>query len=560
MGNFPARFTSFLRDLKRRRVFRLAAFYLAGAWTVVVIVATLIPLGLSPVIGRWIALGLTAGFPVALVLSWHFDLTAKGIVRSARRPDLRSLLAQEDRIGIAVLPLLDLSEGGDAGHLADGIAEEVLNALARVDGLRVAARTSSFAYRGRDRDVRRIGEKLGVDYVLEGGVRRAGDRIRVRAQLVRVEDACHVLSEMYERDLDDVFGVQVDVARAIATALERRLTVSELVPVRAPAPEAYAAYLEGLHHVASRTPDALAQAKRHFERAIESDAAFAPAHAALAEAVALLGDAGALPARAAYSRAKASARRAIELDETLAASHAVLGFARTLDWDWTGVERHYERALELDPDHARARHWFALHLTAAGRLDDAITQAEVALELDPGSLAVAGVLAALHYYARQPDRALALTAQVLGESPRNVHAQLTAGLAHAQRGAFAEARDTLRAAMLHAGGAQAVLITALGHVHASAGDDGEARSALARLEALAAEAPVSPFCRASLHAALGDHDAALHWLERGRAERDGWMLAVRVHPWLDPVRGEPRFTDLLRNMGWAVSPGDVIAA
>jgi TolB-like protein/predicted Zn-dependent protease len=557
MGARSARVSTLIADLKRRRVFRLAAFYTAGIWTLVVVVATLIPLGLPADAARWVVLVAIGGFPVALVLGWYFDFTPGGVRLTPPRPDLAAVFADGTDVGIAVLPLLDLSEAGDAANLADGIGEEVRNALARVDGLRVVARTAALAHRGRDRDPRPIGRELGVDYVLDGGVRRSGDRLRIGLQLVRVDDGVQTLSEMYERDLDDVFGLQEDVARAIARVLERKLAGDSTAV--APIPEAYAAYLEGLHHLGLRTPTALREAQERFDLAVTADVAFAPAHAALAETLALLGDVGVVPARAAYERAKAAARCAVELDDALPAAHAVLGFARTLDWDWSGVERHFLRALELDGDNARARHWYALYLTAEGRVGEAVTQAEAAHAQDPGSTAIAGVLAGLYCYAYRPERALAFASRILAAAPTDIHARLIAALAHEQRGELDPARQALRQAMLE-GGPRPVLVAAMGHVQATAGRPDEARAALARLDDMASDEQVPPFCRAALHVVLGEADNAFLWLERGRAERDGWMLAVRAHPWLEPIRGDERYRDLIRSMGWPVSDEDEIAA
>ncbi|HUF50423.1 MAG TPA: tetratricopeptide repeat protein [Longimicrobiales bacterium] len=539
-------------DLKRRRVLHLAFIYIAAGWLVIQVADTLESHVLSSGVARGIIYIVLAGFPIALVLAWFFDISLSGIRLTP--PLLQSLTNGE--ASLAVLPFRAAERA--SASLADGMTEEVLTALTRVAGVRIAARGG--AVPGDDaRDLRSIGDALGARYVLEGTVRRDGERIRITTQLTDVVDGRRLLVETFDRAAADVYGVQVEVAQATARALRTRLGAARSKTGHVPDPEAYTRYLDGLHHLTQRTPATLTSAQRCFEDAIARDPAFGPAHARRAETLALLGDMGVLPPQVALPDAMEAARTAIELDESDADAHAALGFASTLSWEWSRVEASFQRALSLNPHHAAAHHWFALYLCAHGRLQEAVQHAESAHALAPDA-SVSGALAALYYYAGRHDRALALAARLLATSDDNVYARVVAALAHEQRGELAEARHAVQQAMLRAGPADPFLITTHGHILAAAGDATGARAALDRLARIAETRPVSSFCRAALHTALDERDAAFTWLERGRGERDGWLLALLVHPWLEPLRRDVRFRALATGMGLDAGRAELSAA
>jgi TolB-like protein/Tfp pilus assembly protein PilF len=543
-------------DLKRRKVYRVAAAYGAVAFVLGQTAAFVFPaLHLPDRSLTVLVVLLILGFPLALVLSWAFDLTPEGL----RRTPPRALVSPSDdgAASVAVLPFVPMgSEDGDEAF-CDGLTEEILNGLAGVDGLRVVSRTSSFAFKGRDRDIREIARSLDADAVLEGSVRRGGGGVRVTAQLIRGSDGFHLFSETYDRPLDDPVAVQEELSRAVTHALRR--TLVEPADGLGPAGDTEVAdeVERGRELLARRTPDAIEEARELFRGAVERAPDLAPAHAGLAEALALLADMGTVSPSKAFPAALAAARRAVELDEGLARAHAVLGFTRVLAWDWKGVERHFRRALELDPESVPARRWHSLYLSAMGRLPEAIREAEEVLRLEPGSAGAHVGLSALHYCARQPARALECCDRALELEPGALFPRVLAGMVHGDRGDHARAKAELKEAMARDGTEDPLLAAALARVHAAAGDEPGARALLSRLAAPARGGRGSGFLLAAVHGALGRGDEAFKALEEAVSSRDGWLLALKVHPWMDELRSDGRFAEVLRSVGLADgSPGE----
>ncbi len=326
-----------------------------------------------------------------------------------------------EQASIAVLPFRNLSADPDTEYFADGITEEIINALSRVEALHVAARTSSFAFKAKDQDVRAIGDRLNVASILEGSIRQAGRRIRVTAQLVSVRDGYQHWSARYDRNLEDVFAVQEEIASAITEALTARLVTQAAVRVpRAADIEAYTLYLKGRYQWNKRTNEAMRQAIGLFEQALEKDPLYAPAHAGIADCYALLGWVafGALPPREAFPRAEEAAKRALALDETLAEAHNTLGWTRLVyGWDWREAEQRFRRALELNPRYATAHSWYGLHLVWTGRAAEASREAEQALALEPLSLIIHTLAGWVFYFAGRMDESIDLYRRALELDP-----------------------------------------------------------------------------------------------------------------------------------------------
>jgi TolB-like protein len=538
-----ARASAVLGDLQRRHVFRVAVFYLAGAWGLVQVVETVIPLFLptaADTLARAFVVVAVAGFPLALFLGWRFDLTHEGI-----RPT-PSLRARASDASVAVLPFKDLSSGRDLGHIADALTEELLHALAAIEGLRVASRTSAFAYRDRDEDIREIAGALGVAHVLEGSVRRSGERIRVTAQLIRASDGCHLFSRTFEGLAAHVPHLE-DRARSLAQQIQRAMVSGSQRVLQDDSAQMLARADATL---SSRRVQDIESARATYQRLLEQNPSAAEAHAGLAESLALLGDLGALAREPAFRSAQESARRALELNPELGRGHAALGFARVLAWEWDGAERNFVRALELEPDRASTHHRFSLFLTAAGRPAEAHAEAERALRLEPDSSIYSSAVAGLLYYNRRYVEALDACAAILDERPDDLYARLVLALTHEQLGDYRSARDATKQAMVAAGAATALLTIVLAHIEASAARSFEAR---ALRDQCAATAGVD-FGRAGLHAVLNDVDAAFESLRRALDERDGWLLSLQVHPWIDPLRGDARYTDLVTAMRMPRAP------
>jgi TolB-like protein/Tfp pilus assembly protein PilF len=453
--------------------------------------------------------------------------------------------------GIAVLPFVNASPDPENEYLSDGITDELIDALAKVEGLRVASRTSVFALKGKPQDVRAIGALLGAAWVLEGTVRRAGDRLRITAQLTSTEDGGLLWSQRYDRTLEDVFAIQEEIARTIVETLRATSFADLAGPVAkryTQSIEAYGLYLKGRYAWNKRTQEGITEAIRYFEEAIAEDPRYAPAYAGLSDAYALELDYRSIPVAEGFARAKEYARNALELDETVAEAHTSLGWVLFVyDWDWDGAAQELTRAIELDPRYPTGHQWLAFFLAAMGRLDDAVVECHTALELDPGSVSIRRSMGWVYYYARRYDQARYHLSRAIAMNPTAAENYRVVALALAQQGQWAEAERMIREAMALPATEPYTLAT-LGYVLARAGRRGEAEDVLADLEARGRTGYVSAVAFATVHLGLEQWQRALDWAERAYEERRGWLAYLKVNALVDPLRGEPRFEALLKKM------------
>jgi serine/threonine-protein kinase len=452
-------------------------------------------------------------------------------------------------MSVAVLPFVDLSPQGDRAYLGDGMTEELLNALARIPGLHVAARSSSFQFRDPGVDVRLVGERLGVDAVVEGSVRLEGSQLRVTAQLIEAKDGYHLWSDQFDRRVEDVFAVQEEIARTVARALGARLgrtTPDTLVRRFTESPHAYDLYLRGRHAWNARTTDGMWSALRAFEEAVTVDPAYAAAYAGLADTWQLLPDYGNVNARQGLARAKTAALRAIALDSTLAEAHASLGaLLDDYDRDRAGAERAYRTAILLNPAYATARQWLAIHLADEGRHDEAAAEMERARRLDPLSRIINSAVGAIRYFARDNASAIAEYRAVVDQAPDFALGWALMGRVYLVQGSVDSAVATLERSVRLSGGDpsyQAVYAAAL----AASNRLAEARTLAHSVRDAKPEGYV-PYCElASAFIYLGDFDTALSLFERGFDERDPAVKHMAVEPLYDRIRGHERFQALLR--------------
>ncbi len=452
---------------------------------------------------------------------------------------------------IAVLPFVNASPEAENEYLSDGITDELIDALAKISGLRVSSRTSVFALKGKPLDVRAVGALLGVSVVLEGSLRKAGDRLRITAQLTSTDDGRLLWSQRYDRKLVDVFAIQDEIAATIVNTLRATMfaDLSEYVPRRYTENiQAYGLYLKGRFAWNKRTQEGVAEAVEYFEQAIKEDAGYAPAYAGLADSYALDVDYRSIPVADAYGRAKQYARKALELDESLPSAHASLAWTLFIyDWQWEEAEREFRRAIELNPRYASAHQWFAFLLAARGQFDAALVEGHTAIELDPASVSARRAIGWVYYYARRYDRAREHLARAIEMNPMAVESYRMLGSTLALQGETADAERVLRDA-LSLPGAGAYTKATLGWLVGRSGKRAEAEQLLRELEAAQQLGYVSPVAFAILHIGLGNLPQALDWAEHAHAERRGWLAYVNVNPIFDPLRHEPRFQSLIDKM------------
>ncbi|MGA2263375.1 MAG: protein kinase [Acidobacteriota bacterium] len=452
---------------------------------------------------------------------------------------------------LAVLPFANLSADKENEYFSDGLAEEIINALTRLPGLRVIARTSSFSFRGKEVDVRKIGAELNVENILEGSVRKAGNRIRVTAQLVSAADGYHHWSERYDREMTDVFAIQDEITAAIVQSLKIELLKAPHSADRGPANfEAYNECLKGRHCLNRRIKEDLLRSVRFFERALVLDPKYAPAYSGLADSYNILGagDYAVLPPGEAFPKAKQAAIRALEIDPSLADAHTALGWAETVyDWDWSGGERHYLRAIELNPGYATAHHWYGLHLAVRGRFDEAVVEMATARHLDPLSPIVNSDVAWVLHRARRYDEAIAQCRHTLELEPSFSVAHWNLGQSLREKGMLADAVAEFERADELSGGSP-VFRAALAHALALSGKRDQALEILEEFRSQSRTRFVAPHAMALIHIGLGDREQALQWLERAYEERSDFVIEANVDPVLDPLRNDPRFRELMQRL------------
>lgn len=457
---------------------------------------------------------------------------------------------------VAVLPFE--SPGGDpeGEYFAHGVGEEIRNALSAVPGLRVTSRTSSARYAGAGGQLPRIAAELGVGSVLEGAVRRSGDRVRVTVQLVDAREDRQIWSKTYDRALtvENLFAVEEEIARSVAAALEVRLTGEDrLVPGEPVSLEAHDLYLLGLHHWNRRTGPELRRAIGFFRRAIEGEPGYALAHAGLANSYVLLPLYAGVPPDSAMPLAKRAARRALGLDERLAEAHAALAFARTVhDWDWEAAEEGFRRALELRPSYATAHEWYGLLLDATGRHEEAGRHVRRALELDPHSLIINEVLGLHHLFGGRLEAAVEQLERTLEIQPEFPLGLMYLAEAYLLAERYGEARRTLRrwAGLTGADPEEAAAVVD------GIADPARRDRALAALAELEEAGALAPFRLAQLSALLGAREAALARLGRAHRERDFLVFLAAADPGLAGLGEEPEFREILRAMRLTGRDGD----
>jgi TolB-like protein/Tfp pilus assembly protein PilF len=465
----------------------------------------------------------------------------------ATRGDMTGPTAAQAASSIAVLPFADMSPGGGQEYFGDGITEELINALTKLEGIGVVSRTSAFAYKGQNLDIREIGRRLEVGNVLEGSIRVAGDRLRVTARLVDVENGIDLWSESYDRDMKDIFAIQEEIARSIVSQLEPELvsTRTLLVPSGTHDPEAYQLYLQGRYFWNKRNGEGLARAIELFEAAIRADSTYALAYTGLADVYGVLRVRGLIPGKETIEKQRVATRKAIDLQPELSEAHTSLAnLLFDYDWDWEAAGREFQRAVDLDPRYANARHWYSHYLTAMGRTQESLEQSQAGIAVSPYDGVLRSHLGWHYLFARDYDRGLVELTRALEMEPGVGFHHATLAFAYGMKGRSAEALAEGAKALASAR-EDAFSMGFVGFIYGRLGQRAEALDLARELELRGDQ---TWYTIALIHAGLGDRDSALTWLERAYEHRSPGLVYLGVDPRLDGLRSDPRFVSLLRRM------------
>ena len=465
----------------------------------------------------------------------------------------RELVAPPTSVAsIAVLPFVNMSPDPDNEYFSDGMTEEIINGLAKLPGLRVAARTSSFAFKGKSMSARDIGSKLNVGAVLEGSVRRAGNRLRITTQLTDVDDGYHLWSERYDREMEDVFAIQDEIAAAIVGTLKGHMAAErydQVIRRYTDNVEAFELYLKGRYVERARLREGFGKGIEYFEQAIAKDPNYALAHAGIADSYTFLAFYRFLPPHDAFPKANVAAMRALEADELLPEAHISQAEVKFLyQWDWEGAEREFMRALEINPGDATALHLYSELLASQQRLAEALMQVSRAQQIEPLSPTINTGVGWAHYHGRDYSSAIDQLQKTLELDPGYVFVHWFLGIAHLAAGMLKDAMAVFRRGSEASGGHPA-MDAYLAHACARAGRAREAREILGRLRGWAEESYVPSDYFAIVHMGLGEIDEAFRWLERATRERVHHLVFLNVDPLYDDVRLDDRFTALLQNVG-----------
>ncbi len=488
---------------------------------------------------RWLSI---AGLAVVLAAALQIPRVEQERKPGAPARTIRSLV---------VLPFMNLNSDRERDYFADGLTDALITNLSRISALRVISRTSAMHYKESRKLLPDIGRELKVDGIVEGAVQRAGARVRISIKLIRAATEQNLWANIYERDFQEIFALENEITTAIAHQIGTPVTPGErkeLARSQRLDPEAYEAYLKGRFFWNMRSADGLQKALHYFHEALEKEPGYALAYAGLADSYNLLSFYGSARPTESFPKAKAAAAKALELDENLAEAHAALGYARLhFDWDWTGAEAEFRRALELNPGYANAHHWRSHYLLAVGRTDEAFQAAQRALELDPLNQSINAHVGHHFIHTERYGDAVGQMTAALEMNPTSARCHALLGRAFEGQRRFARAKAEFQQAIRLAGEDQQ-LKARLAHVYAREGDSGTARKLLDALEGEPSGTYVPPYGLALVHAALGERDRAFAFLRRAYDVRQEELIYIKTDPDLKPLRSDPRFAELLRRI------------
>jgi len=539
---------TFFAELKRRKVYSVAIAYVVAGWALAQGFAQVLPVFDIPNwVVRLLVVLIVLGFPVALTLSWFFDFTRYGIVRTPDRAPQPRIDAVDPSISqersIAVLPFKDLSAGPERDYLGEGIAEEILTALSKVDNLRVAARRSSFWFKDRDAELSEVASKLNVEHVVEGSIRRDGNRIRVTAELTECCEGFTLWSETFEREFQGIFALQDEITCAIVDALKLKL---ELAPAtaRAPSMEAYDLYLRGLFLSDKSSEEALRRSLEFFERALDKDPRFARAWTSIAKSWLWLADAYVEPLEA-YSKVREAAVNAINIDDSEAEAHVYLAETkRILDWDLRGAEAEYVRAFEIDSNSTTSNYFIAAFYAAIGEREKALTYLRRTAKIDPTSLWVSNFACEIYRYFGLTDEAMAAGERSLQLDPTFIYSEPLLAALYREMGRFDDAIALYKKSQDLSGRVP----FGLAITYAKMNRREEAKEILKAV--CASRGSYTPGdAIAHVHVVLQENEDAIRELQRAYEEHSSSLHFIGIAPEFAPLRSDKRFVSIVERIG-----------
>jgi TolB-like protein/Tfp pilus assembly protein PilF len=581
---------NFFVELKRRNVYKVAVAYVVAGWALSQGIAQVFPVFDVPNwVVRLLVMLIILGLPVALVLTWMFEITSEGILRTEMADAMPGVVQrkkhawiyvvvigglvsiglfllgrytaqtprQNEEAGgvisaksIAVLPFDNLSGDPDNAYFTEGVQDEILTRLAKVADLKVIARTSTQKFKSAPENLPEIAKQLGVLNILEGSVQKANDQVRVNVQLINALTAAHVWADTYDRKSTDIFAVESEIAKSVADALQAKLTGAEKSSiVKAPTadPEAYELYLKGRFFWNKRSGADLRKAIEYFDQAIAKDPNYALAYAGLADSYLLLPNYGSASTQESLPPARAALNKALELDDSLAEAHASSGLLATFECRLERAITDFERAIQLKPNYATAHHWLMFGRLALGHLDQAVEEGKRALKLDPLSPIINADFAWTFFCARRFDEAERQARKTLEIDPQFFLAHYYLGQVLQFKGQLTEAIAEFQKAVDLNGDPDSLGM--LGQAYARNGQKDEAQKVLVRLNEEAKSRYVAPYSTALVYLGLGDKERALDELERAYQRGDtNYLFVIRVDPMLDDLRGHPRFDALVQKI------------
>jgi adenylate cyclase len=559
----PNKVYKFWQELKRRNVIKVLIMY-AGVAIVLIGLASDVagPFNLPDWAPRLIIILVIIGLPIAVILSWVFDITPEGIQKTGERQGTTGMGEQNPvhdytadfKSSVAVLPFQDMSPQKDQEYFCDGISEEIINVLTRVERLKVIARTSAFAFKGRQMDIRDIGKTLGVENILEGSIRKDGKQLRITAQLIRVNDGSHLWSEAYNRELKDIFTIQEDISLTIVDKLKMKLVGEEKAEIlKRPTDnvEAYQYYLKGLSYWQTMTPEGNRLAQENYMKAIEKDPQFALVWATLGSNYLFAASIGLIPTKLAVEKSSEYTSKALEIDSNMSIAHSSLAaISMAYDWNMKEAEREFKMAIQLNPNSGWDHFFYSSYLKLARRFDEAIAESNIALELDPFNIYISTQVGTTYLMAGLVDEAIEKQKWTIGIYPNNYMAHQNLGDALQAKSALDDALTEYETAVNLSDG-NLTAVSRLACAYYQTGDTEKAEELIQDIKSKLEKQYVPASVFIPYYIVKKEFDQAYTLLERALSERDFNLLYELPSPVSEyQLPDESRFTDLLKKFGY----------